>query len=174
MKGTLVIIIVVVVVVFVALAALVAVRAPRQRSAQAARVLPVPLGVVRAVIADVDGQPRWRSEVKRVQRHPDGSFSEWDAGGRETRFAPVADADADTVRLTFVGAGFRGRFVATLAAEGAATRLAVEEQIETESAVAAVLSSWFFDLDAFLARWLEEVSAEAARRASVDRGSALR
>jgi hypothetical protein len=141
-----------------------AARAPRARAARAERLVAATPAVVESIIADVDAQPRWRSDVARVERRADGSFSEWDTRGRETRFVPTSAPGG--VALTFTGQGFRGEFRATLTPEGQATRVRVEESITLDSAASALLSSLFFDLDAFVARWLDELDRESARRAA--------
>lgn len=141
-----------------------AARAPRARAARAERHLAAAPVVVQAVVEDVESQPRWRGDVARVERRADGSFSEWDASGRETRFVPAAAQGG--VTLGFTGRGFRGEFRATLTPEGDGTRVRVEEQLTLDSATSALLAALFFDLDAFVARWLDDLDRESARRAA--------
>jgi hypothetical protein len=124
---------------------------------------------VHAIIDDVDSQPRWRKDVVAVTRVSATSFVERDQRGAETTFVRLPSSP-DEVALTFEGQGFSGRFLArvTEVREGTSRSsvLVLEETVQMQGAVAAVMASLFFDLDAFVRQWSADVGAEAERRAS--------
>jgi hypothetical protein len=142
-------------------------RAPRQRSVRHEARVAAPPEVVHAIIDDVDSQPRWRKDVVAVTRVSATSFVERDQRGAETTFVRLPSSP-DEVALTFEGQGFSGRFLArvTEVREGTSRSsvLVFEETVQMQGAVAAVMASLFFDLDAFVRQWSADVGAEAARR----------
>jgi hypothetical protein len=146
-----------------------AARAPRQRSARHEARIPEALSVVRAVVEDVDSQPRWRKDIASVTRTSATTFVERDHRGAETTFTRVPSSP-DEVVLTFEGQGFSGHFRVHLIelrdTEPRTTSLVVEETVQMQGAVAALMASLAFDLDAFVLQWIEDVRAEAARRAA--------
>jgi hypothetical protein len=166
MNTPLVIVLALMLVVAVAGVVLVA-RAPRQRSVRHESHLAAPPEVVHAIIDDVDSQPRWRKDVAGVTRVSATTFVERDQRGAETTFVRLPSSP-DEVVLTFEGQGFSGRFFARITevreGSGRATLLVFEETVQMHGAVAAVMASFFFDLDKFVRQWSADVGAEAARR----------
>lgn len=140
---------------------------PATRQGVSERSFEAPPHVVRAIILDVESQPRWRSGIAAVEPGPTGSgrWTEIKDDGERIAFR-VAENRDDAIALGFESTrGYVGSWRARIAASpSGGTELAVTEEAVTPSPLGRILSRLFFDPEAFASRYLDELGAEIARR----------
>lgn len=137
---------------------------PATRQGAAERLIDAPPDLVRQTLLDVESQPAWRADVAEVRRSDDG-WTETTRAGEVIAFRLVQD-DSNGIALRFESTrGYSGTWQARLEpAPDGSTRISVQEQVTTPAPFGRLLSRLFFNPQDFATRYLEELSAEVARR----------
>lgn len=133
----------------------------------AERVLATDVATLRDVLDAVEDQPHWRRGVARVERSGDG-WAEIGARGRVLRFH-WTERDSAGYRLVFEDDhGLHGTWTATWASTAEGLRLRVEESITLRHPWSRLMARVFFDSDAFLTEWFDDLEAELSRRVTTN------
>lgn len=139
---------------------------PVRRSESAWSELPAPPEAVFRILADVDGMPDWRTDVRAVERLPNGPgavrWRETAPGGRSRAFE-MTESDPP-VRLVVRPAGSGAeprRWIYRLAASGASgTSLEVREEREIVNPLRRAVAAVF----GFERRRIDGLTRDVARR----------
>jgi hypothetical protein len=133
----------------------------------AERVFATDVATLRQVLDAVENQPRWRRDMAHVEVSGD-EWTETDARGRVLRFRWTERSD-DRYRLVFEDdRGLQGTWTAAWTPTPEGLRLRVEERITLRHPWSRLMARVFFDPDAFLAAWFEDLEAELSRKATTN------
>jgi hypothetical protein len=133
----------------------------------AERVLSTDVATLRQVLDAVEDQPRWRRALARVEVSGN-AWTETDARGRVLRFRWTEQSD-DRYRLVFEDdRGLQGTWTATWSPTNEGLRVRVEESITLRHPWSRLMARAFFDPDAFLAAWFDDLEAELSRKATTN------
>ncbi|MFN4274081.1 MAG: hypothetical protein ACK4F5_14825 [Aliihoeflea sp.] len=137
---------------------------PDTRTGTSSRVIDVPAYILRAVILDVEGQPRWRSGIVAVERTSSG-WIETTARGERIHFQ-LSEQREDHIGMMFSSSyGYHGRWNGRLTElDDGSSLLEVTEQATTPSPIGRIFSRLFFDPEAYATAYLVELWAEAEAR----------
>ncbi|PCC72470.1 Polyketide cyclase / dehydrase and lipid transport [Nannocystis exedens] len=142
---------------------------PRQHIAMESVVLPAAPEVVYAAVRDVESQPSWRSDLKRVELLPD-------KGDRRV-YREIGDDGVNTFEITedvpnerFVsemadpGRSFAGHWVFQFApAEGGGTRLTLTEVGDVPNPALRFLAGAIFGWEGATKQYLADLQAHLAK-----------
>lgn len=133
----------------------------------AERVLATDVATLRQVLDAVEHQPRWRRDIARVDVSGN-AWTETDARGRVLRFRWTERND-DRYRLLFEDdRGLQGTWTAAWTPTSEGLRVRVEESISLRHPWSRLMARAFFDPDAFLAAWFDDLEAELSRKATTN------
>lgn len=135
---------------------------PREHSAHAETILPVPAGRLAAVIRDVEAQPRWRRgvhEIEVIERRPDGLRYVERSGGDAITFDFAEEVAGARFRSTIADPAlpFGGSWTISLAPHGEATRIRIEERGFVPHPVYRFFSALVFGHDKTMKAYLADL-----------------
>jgi uncharacterized protein YndB with AHSA1/START domain len=142
---------------------------PREHIAMETVVLPAAPEAVYAAVRDVESQPSWRSDLKRVEILPDK--------GDRRAYREIGDDGATTFEVTQdvpnerlvsemadPGRAFSGRWVFQFApAEGGGTRLTLTEVGDVPNPALRFFAATLFGWEGSTKRYLAELQAHLAK-----------
>lgn len=133
----------------------------------AERVLATDMATLRHVLDAVEDQPRWRRGMARVEVLG-SAWEETAARGGVLRLH-WTERSSGRYRLVFEdGHGLKGTWTATWAPTPEGLSLRVEESITLRHPGSRLMARVFFDPDAFLAAWFDDLEAELSRKATTN------
>jgi hypothetical protein len=135
---------------------------PEARAGGASRVVAAQPEAIVAVIVDVQAQPEWRKDVRRVEIDGEG-WIETKISGERIRFE-WTERDAGGLALRFSSdRGYTGAWRAVLAPAAGGTLVSVEERATISNPLARLLARAMFDPAAFSRSYLDALAARAER-----------
>jgi hypothetical protein len=138
-------------------------RLPDPRVATGERALPGDAEAFRALLDAVEDQPRWRRNVTRVERQRE-IWIEYDARGQAIRFR-WTERGPNRYRLAFEGGfGVSGEWTATWVPVANGLQVRVEERVSVPHPLRRLMVRVFFDPEAFMNAWFDDVDAELRRK----------
>lgn len=162
--------IVAVAVIFVAAVLIVAVGLllPKDHVARAEAMIHSPPDRVAALIRDVEGQPRWRSGVRRIEmleRRSNGLLYVEHSTQGDIRFDLTQEADGRRFRSVIADPDlpFGGSWTITLSPRDAGTLVSIEERGSVSNPVFRFFSTLVFGHHATMNAWLSDLQSEAAQ-----------
>jgi uncharacterized protein YndB with AHSA1/START domain len=143
---------------------------PQHHEASRSAHLNAPPDSVWAVLADIDAYPKWRADVRSVERLPDRDgrpvWMERSAHGAVTYEALRFEAPSVLeTRIATDGLPYGGRWVYALSADGAGTRLTITEYGEVYNPVFRALARFVFGYTATMDAYLEALSRRVTPKA---------
>lgn len=139
---------------------------PKERQGQATQLVNAPAAVVMATLLDVQGQPRWRPDVQRIEILAGDQWIEHKADGDTIQFTRTLQTERE-LHLKFSSPrGYSGQWLGNVESQGNASRIAVTESVSTSAWLPRVLGVIFFDPEKFARQYLERLAQEAQRRAT--------
>lgn len=130
---------------------------PAARTGRAERVIAAPQHVIMAVIADVEAQAEWRSDVRSIELEGE-RWVETTTSGERIHFAWAA-RDANQLTLGFESdRGYTGSWQAVFSAVPGGTQLVVEEQAVIPGPVGRLMARVLLDPAAFSRRYLDALA----------------
>jgi uncharacterized protein YndB with AHSA1/START domain len=122
---------------------------PRDHVARAEAVLPAPPAAVAALVSDVEGHPKWRSNVERIEVHerrPGTTRYTEHSGDGAIRFEFREESPGTRYRSTIVDPTlpFGGHWTIALQPETGGTRVSIEERGLVRSPIYRFFSALVF------------------------------
>lgn len=131
---------------------------PATREGRAETVIAAPSDAVLTVIADVEAQQEWRTDVASVVR-TDTGWAEVTSRGERIAFV-AEEMTAGTIRLRFASdAGYSGEWQAVLTPVAEGTRIAVVERATVPSPLGRIIARLMFDPTEFATTYLQALKA---------------
>jgi hypothetical protein len=131
---------------------------PTARVARIEGRVAAPPAAILATIRAVEDQPKWRADVARVARTPEG-WTETTKRGQAIAFTPE-EMTEQRIRLRFASdAGFGGLWQADLRGDGAGTIITIVETATIPSPIGRIFSRIFFNPQKFATTYLAELAA---------------
>lgn len=98
--------------------------------------------VWRAVL-DVENYPRWRSDLRRVEKIDAAHFVEYDRAGMATRFAVTRVEALARWEFDLENANLVGRWTGEFSPRGARTQIVFTERVALKRPMPRLLVKWF-------------------------------
>jgi uncharacterized protein YndB with AHSA1/START domain len=154
----------------VAVAALIGSRLPEAHVARGSIVLRQPREAVWEVIANIEGQPSWRKDLKKVERVDDPSGVVWRETTSDALLLKTTEIVAPTRLVRTIADStlpFGGRWIYELADANGGTRVTVTEEGEVYNPIFRLISR-FMDQRATLTAYLTALGARFGESVTVE------
>lgn len=103
---------------------------------------------------------RWRSDLARLELHPDGTWSEYDQAGHETCFRQAEKTPYRRYSFTMENKLFSGVWAGSFTETPEGTQLLLEEEIGVKNPIMRFIAGCFWKLEKIQQSYIADLIAK--------------
>lgn len=148
---------------------------PSEHSIRKTSVFAAPPAQVFAAVTDLEGQRKWRSDLRSLSVESSKSPLRWteEADGYRLRFQEVTSDPPKTIEVEFESAwGVRGRLKLDFTGTGERTELSSVETIVLDNPYLRLSKLLFINFDSYLDRYLTDLGVRVSTTSASDPATA--